>query len=348
MKTLSRPLRLGARTIPAACLGTMTWGRQTPPAEAHRQIDLALDHGLNFLDTAEMYPTNPVRPETLGGTEAILGDWIAANGRDRLVLATKVTGEGSGVMPGGTPPITPARMRQAVEGSLRRLRTDHIDLYQLHWPNRGSYHFRKNWTFRPATDAAAFRAHVLDILTEAAALIAEGKIGTLGLSNESAWGLAQWLNAADRHGLPRIAAVQNEYSPLCRLADTDMAEALAMEDIPLLAFSPLAAGLLTGKYAGDTTPEGSRRAATPDLGGRVTARVHAAVQAWHRLAHEAGLDPVVMALAWQATRPFTAVPILGATTRVQLERQMPALSLELGADLVAAIDRLNATHPMPY
>jgi len=349
MSTLTRTIPLGPLTVPAVCLGTMTFGRQTPLADAHRQIDLALDHGVTFLDAAEMYPTNPVRAETLGDTERILGAWIAARGgRDRLILATKVTGQGSPVIPGGAPPITAARLRQAVEGSLSRLRTDHIDLFQLHWPNRGSYHFRKNWTFRPATDAAAFRAHVLEILTEAAALIAEGKIGALGLSNESVWGLAQWLNAAARHGLPRIAAVQNEYSLLCRLADTDMAEALAMEGIPMLAFSPLAAGLLTGKYAGDATPQGSRRAATPDLGGRITPRVFPAVQAWAELAQQAGLDPVVMALAWHTTRPFTSVPILGATTLAQLERQMPALHLTLPADLVAAIDRLHAAHPMPF
>ena len=349
MSTLSRLIPLGPVTHPAACLGTMTWGRQTPRDEAHRQIALALDHGLRLLDAAEMYPTNPVRAETLGDTERVIGDWIATQGgRDRLILATKVTGQGSPVIPGGAPPITAARLRQAVEDSLTRLRTDHVELFQLHWPNRGSYHFRKNWTWKPATDAAAFRAPVHESLTDAAALIAEGKIGALGLSNESAWGLAQWLNAAERHGLPRIATVQNEYSLLCRLADTDMAEALAMENVPLLAFSPLAAGLLTGKYAGDVTPEGSRRAATPDLGGRITPRVFEAVAAWLGLAHEAGLDPVVMALAWHATRPFTSVPILGATTLAQLERQMPALHLTLPADLVTAIDRLHAAHPMPY
>ena len=342
--------RIGADgpTIPAYCLGTMTWGRQTTAEVAHRQIDLALEHGLRFLDTAEMYPTNPVSPETLGLSETVIGDWIAARrGRARLVIATKVTGEGSAVIDGGSPQIGAARLRSAVEGSLTRLRTDHIDLFQLHWPNRGSYHFRRNWRFRPATDAAAFRAHIHEVLTEAQSLIAEGKIGALGLSNESAWGLAQWLAGAG-DGLPRIASVQNEYSLLCRLFDTDMAEACAMEDLPLLAFSPLAAGLLTGKYAGDVTPEGSRRALVPELGGRITPRVFETVSAYLGLARDWGLDPVHMALAWMGSRPFPVIPILGATTLAQLEHQLPALAMTLKPALLEEIDALHRAHPMPY
>jgi len=344
-----QPLGRTGPHVPDVCLGTMTWGGQTTEAEAHRQLDLALDHGLTFLDTAEMYPTNPVRPETLGGTEAIIGNWIADRGRrDRLVIATKVTGEGSAVIPGGAPMIDAARLRSAVEASLTRLQTDHIDVFQLHWPNRGSYHFRRNWTYRPPQDAAAFRAHVSEILTEAAALVGEGKIGHLGLSNETAWGLAQWLRASDEAGLPRIVSVQNEYSLLCRLFDTDMAEASAMEDVPLLAFSPLAAGLLTGKYAGDVTPDGSRRERTPDLGGRIAPRVFEAVAAYLGLARDWSIDPVVMALAWHRTRPFRSIPILGATRFEQLETQLPALKTTLPEELVTAIDRVHRAHPLPY
>lgn len=335
--------------VPAFCLGTMTFGGQTPADEAFRQLDLAFDHGLTFLDTAEMYPTNPVRPETLGATEAILGDWIADRGRrDRLVIATKVTGEGSPVIPGGAPMIDAPRLRQAVEASLKRLRTDRIDLFQLHWPNRGSYHFRKQWGWRPSDDLAGFRAHVAEILTEAAALVDEGKIGHLGLSNESAFGLAQWLRGAEGTGLPRVAAIQNEYSLLCRLADTDLAEACAMEEVPLLAFSPLAAGLLTGKYQGDATPADSRRARTPDLGGRLQPRVFDAVAAYHALARDWTIEPVVMALAWLRTRPFPVIPILGATTTAQLEAQLPAIQTSLPGELLSAIDRVHRAHPMPY
>ncbi|WP_068303989.1 aldo/keto reductase [Pararhodobacter sp. CCB-MM2] len=347
MKTL--PLGQNGPLVPEFCLGTMTWGRQTDEVDAHRQIDLALDHGINFLDTAEMYPTNPVMAETRGGTEAIIGNWIAkTGGRDRLILAPKVSGVGSHVMEGGTPPIDGPRLRSAVEESLQRLQTEHIDLFQLHWPNRGSYQFRRNWTYKPPHDAAHFRAHVHEILTEAAALIAEGKIGHIALSNESAWGLAQWIRASEEAGLPRIASIQNEYSLLARLPDTDLAEACAMEDVPVLAFSPLAAGLLTGKYAGDVTPDDSRRAATPDLGGRITPRVFEAVSAYLGLARDHGVDPVVMALAWHRTRPFTSLPIIGATTTAQLESQLPALHTELTQELIDGIDAVHRAHPMPY
>lgn len=332
------------------CLGTMTWGRQTAPEAAYRQIDRALERGINFLDTAEMYPTNPVLPETLGGTEAIIGDWIARGGdRDRLIIATKVTGEGSGVIPGGSPRIDAARLRQAVEDSLRRLRCGRIDLYQLHWPDRGSYHFRRNWHYVPrVTDKAAVLADMRGVLETAAALIAEGKIGALALSNETAWGVSQWCTLSEREGLPRIASVQNEYSLLCRTFDTDMAEACTAEEVPLLAFSPLATGLLTGKYAGDVTPEGSRRAATPDLGGRITPRVFEAVAAYLNLAREWSIDPVAMALCWHRTRPFRSIPIIGATTEEQLERQLDAFDMTLPEGLTAAIDAVHKSVPMPF
>ena len=344
------PLGTSGLTVPDLCLGTMTWGNQTPLAEAHRQIDLALDHGLTFLDTAEMYPVNPVRPETLGHSEAAIGAWVAAGGQaDRLTVATKVSGKGSPAMEGGTPPITPARLRSAVEAALTRMRLDRIALFQLHWPNRGSYHFRQNWTYAPpAQDPAAIRAEMAAILAEAGRLVAEGKIAAFGLSNETAWGMAQWLALAEAGAGPRPVTLQNEYSLLCRLADTDMAELCALERVTMLAFSPLAAGLLTGKYAGDVTPEPSRRALVPNLGGRITPRVFDAVAAYLRLAREAGLDPVPMALAWCRQRPFPCIPILGATTADQLIQQLPARDLTLPADLMAAIDAVHRAHPLPY
>ncbi|MCB1391450.1 MAG: aldo/keto reductase [Rhodobacteraceae bacterium] len=346
-----RKLTLGRNgpRVPEFCLGTMTFGRQTPEAEAHRQLDLARAHGLTFLDSAEMYPVNPVSADTLGGSEAIIGSWIAARGiREKLVIATKVTGKGGEVIPGGAPPVTPARLRSGVEASLRRLGVDCIDLYQIHWPDRGSYHFRRHWSYRPATDAAPFRDHVRAVLTEAEALIAEGKIGQFGLSNETAWGLSQWLRVSEEDGLPRVCTIQNEYSLLCRLFDTDLAETSAMEDVSLLGFSPLGTGLLTGKYAGDVTPDGSRRENNPSLGGRVTPRAFEAVAAYRGLALDWGLDPVVMALAWFRTRPFMALPILGATTEAQLQAMLPALETTLPDELVAAIDRLHRAHPLPF
>lgn len=330
------------------CLGTMTWGRQTSLEDAHRQIDMALEHGVNFLDTAEMYPVNPIMAETRGDTEAVIGAWNSKGARDRLVIATKITGEGSAVIEGGAPMITGERLRASVEGSLSRLKTDRIDLFQLHWPNRGSYHFRSNWTYRPPFGAAQVRAHMTDVLSEAQRLMDEGKIGALGVSNETAWGLSQWAYLARVAGLPKVAAVQNEYSLLCRLFDTDMAEACVMEDVPLLAFSPLATGLLTGKYAGDVVPDGSRRERNPDLGGRITPRVWEAVSAYLALARQHGLDPAQMAVAWHFTRPFRSIPIIGATSSEQLAHLLPAKDMVLGDELCTQIDQIHQAHPMPF
>lgn len=345
------PLGTTDLTVSEFCLGTMTWGNQTPQADAHRQIDLALDHGVNFLDSAEMYPVNPVSAETMGRTEAVIGAWLAAGGsRERLVIATKVTGKGSEAIAGGAPEIGAARLRVAVEGSLRRLGTDVIDIYQLHWPNRSSYHFRQNWRYAPpGADARAdVRANMLEVLTEAGRLVTEGKIRHFALSNETAWGMASWIALAEAHGLPRPATLQNEYSLLCRHFDTDLAELCALENVPLLAFSPLAAGLLTGKYAGDVIPEGSRRAGREDLGGRITPRVFEAVAGYLGLARDWDLDPVQMAIAWCRTRPFTTIPIIGATTAEQLARELPAAELTLPAGLIEAIDALHKAMPMPY
>lgn len=215
--------RLGTSGIEVSriCLGTMTWGSQTSEAEAHGQLDLARDRGVSFLDTAEMYPTNPVRLETIGRTEEIIGSWFARTGRrDEWVLATKVGGEGGRARDGE--PITGDVVRRVVEDSLRRLRTDRIDLLQFHWPNRGSYHFRKLWSYDPSgQDRAATLANMADCLEALGALRAAGKIRAFGLSNETAWGMAQWLRLAEAGLGPRAASIQNEYSLLCRHYDTD-------------------------------------------------------------------------------------------------------------------------------
>jgi aryl-alcohol dehydrogenase-like predicted oxidoreductase len=326
----------------------MTWGTQNTEAEAHAQIDMALERGVTFWDTAEMYPTNPVRAETVGRTEEIIGNWFAASGRrGEVVLATKITGKGQTVRPGE--PISGATMRAAVEGSLRRLRTDYIDLYQLHWPNRGSYHFRQMWRFAPTgTDREIETAQMTDVLETAQALIAEGKIRAIGLSNESVWGAARWLHLAETLGLPRMASVQNEYSLLCRQFDTDWAEFSLIEDMPLLAFSPLATGLLSGKYAGDVTPEGSRRSFTPDLGGRMTPQVFEAVAAYLGIAARHGLDPCQMAIAFCRSRPFTTIPIIGATTTDQLATNIGAADITLSDEVLADIAAAHRLYPAPF
>lgn len=336
-------------SVSALCLGTMTWGSQTPEAEAHRQIDMAAERGVNFMDTAEMYPVNPVRTETIGRTEEIIGNWIGKGGnRGDWIIATKIAGEGSVARDKGEV-IDGRAIRKALERSLTRLRVDHIDLYQFHWPNRGSYMFRQNWRYDPSKqDRAAVIANMADCLETLSALEAEGKIRHWGLSNESAWGMAQWIRLSEAGTGPRPVSLQNEYSLLCRLYDTDLAELGHNEKVTLLAFSPLAAGLLTGKYAGDVIPAGSRRELNAGLSGRITPRVWEAVSAYLGIAHRHGFDPAQMALAWTLTRPFPTVPIFGATTVEQLDHALGAIDVRLGEDALAEIAAAHKAHPMPY
>lgn len=329
------------------CLGTMTYGNQTDEASAHRQMDTAVAHGVTFFDCAEMYPVAPVRAETVGRSEEILGRWLARDGnRAQVQLATKVSGANEGFIRDGAG-FDGQVVRQAIDGSLTRMQTDHIDLYQLHWPNRGSYHFRQNWDYVPQGARAQVETHMQDVLETLSDAQKAGKIGAFGLSNETAWGTANWLRLAGDTG-PRVASIQNEYSLLCRLYDTDMAELSAYEDIPLLAYSPLGAGLLTGKYAGGVIPDDSRAARTSDLGGRMNSAAHQAVAAYLGLALRENLDPVHMALAFVAQRPFPSIPIFGATTQDQLERVLQGVDLLLTDDQLAQIDALHRQHPMPF
>ncbi len=343
------PLGDTGMSVSQLCLGTMTWGSQNTESEGHAQIDLAMDRGVTFWDTAEMYPTNPVRAETVGHTEQIIGTWFAASGRrDQVVLASKLAGNGQTMVRGGAP-ITGVSLRTALEAALRRLRTDYIDVYQLHWPNRGSYHFRKMWAYEPQLQSHdEVDANMVGVLETAKALIAEGKMRAIGLSNETVWGAGRWLHLARTLGLPRMVSVQNEYSLLCRQFDTDWAELSVMENMPLLAFSPLAAGLLSGKYAGDVTPEGTRRSYTPDLGGRISPYVFEAVAAYMGIAARHRIDPCQMALAWCMTRPFPVIPIIGATTPEQLATNIAAAGLVLPAEVLADISGVHRTFPAPY
>ncbi len=346
MKTI--PLGATDLTVSQLCLGSMTWGTQTAEADAHAQIDASLDAGINFIDTAEAYPVNPMTAEGSGKTESIIGTWLAKSGRrDEVVIATKIAGSG-GVRRGGAP-ITGKGIAEAVEGSLKRMQTEYIDLYQLHWPNRGSYMFRQNWTYDPSgQDKADTIAHMEDVLGALQREVDAGRIRHFGLSNESAWGTAQWLSVADRMGGPRVEAVQNEYSLLCRLYDTDMAELGHNEQVTLLAFSPLAAGFLTGKYYGGAVPEGSRKSINEKMGGRTTPRVLDAAQAYVEIAQKHGLHPVHMALAFCCQRPFPVSPIFGATTMEQLQVVIDGKDLVLSDEVLSDIDAAHRANPMPY
>jgi aryl-alcohol dehydrogenase-like predicted oxidoreductase len=327
----------------------MTFGTQTPETEGHEQMDMALDAGVSFFDTAEMYPVNPISADTQGDSERVVGTWFAKSGRrDEVILATKHSGKGLAHIRDGAA-ITAASVPEVIEGSLKRLQTDFIDLYQFHWPNRGSYMFRQNWAFDPSQqNRAETLDNMIEVLEALQAAVDAGKIRAFGLSNESAWGTSEWLRLSEAGHGPRVASIQNEYSLLCRLYDTDLAELSVNEDVGLLAFSPLAAGLLTGKYQGGEIPEGSRRSHVDNLGGRMTDRVLPAVQAYLDLAQKFDLDPVHMALAWCRTRPFMASAIFGATRTAQLEHILQSVDVTLSQEVLDALNDTHRLHPMVY
>ena len=343
-----RPLGRSDLKVSQICLGSMTWGTQNTCMEAAEQIDCALEHGVNFIDTAEMYPTTPLTEATLGDTETIIGQWVAESGRrDEVVLATKVTGKGKEWMYGGKD-ITAEKIRISVERSLKRLQTDRIDLYQLHWPNRGSYAFRQALTYDPtAQNSVQVRDNIHEVLRELDAQVKAGRVLHIGLSNESCWGTMQYLSIAEQENLPRVVSVQNEYNLMNRLFDLDMAEMSHHEDVGLLAFSPLAAGMLTGKYANDALPEGSRRSLNHNLGGRYMERSTPVCERYVTLAREHGLDPAQMALAFCLTRPFMTTAIIGATTMEQLRTNLAAASLELSDEVKAGIQNIYEQFPVP-
>ena len=348
MKT--NPMGRTGVMVSELCLGTMTFGTQTSESEGHAQMDCALGNGINFVDTAEMYPVNPIAKETIGRTEEILGTWNAKNRSRRgdYVLATKHSGEGLQHVRDGAA-ISSKTIQETVEGNLCRLKTDYIDLYQFHWPNRGSYMFRKNWDYNPVDqNKNNILGNMGDCLEALQKQVDKGNIRYFGLSNESAWGTAQWLRLSEDRGLPRVATIQNEYSLLCRLYDTDLAELSVYEDVGLITYSPLAAGLLTGKYQKNAVPEGSRKSISSDLGGRATDRVWPAVDAYLEIAAKHGVDIVHMSLAWCLARPFMCSAIFGATHHEQLEHILKNTDFELSNECLDDIAKAHKAHPMPY
>ena len=343
--------RLGRSDIEVSeiCLGSMTWGTQNTEAEGHAQIDYAVSHGVNFIDTAELYPVNPISGETQGRTEEIIGSWLKANGkRDQIIIASKVAGNGPKWIQDGID-ISPRKIRNSLEASLKRLQSDYVDLYQLHWPNRGSYAFRQNWSFDPTgQQTQATLDHIHEVLEYLGELIQQGKIRTIGLSNESSWGTSQFLRIAEQHDLPRVVSIQNEYSLLYRPFDLDLAELSHHEQVGLLPYSPLSCGLLTGKYTNGQVPKGSRMDINKDLYGRVNDRSMNAVDAYLAVANKHGLDLSQMAIAFCNQRPFITSTIIGATSVEQLANSLGADGLILSDEVLKDIAEVHRRFPMPY
>lgn len=340
--------------ISRICLGTMTWGSQNSESEGHVQMDYALDQGVNFWDTAEMYAVPPTA-ESYGSTETIIGTWLKANAskRDDIVLATKISPE----MPyirGGGQNIDRKNILKAIEDSLTRLQTDYVDLYQLHWPsNRPTYHFDHYWTYTPReTDKEAILANQLEVLETLDELVQQGKIRSYGLSDDTAWGITQYSLLAEKHKLKPMVSIQNEYSLLRRRDDTDVAEACVLENISYLPWSPLAMGVLSGKYLNNQKPGGTRfyhsEEGTLRYGYRMTETVHKATESYLAIAQKHGLDPAQMAISFTLTRPFVTSTIIGATSLEQLTTNIDAINVKLTDEVLDEIETVNRQYPIPF
>src|SRR5437660_2616942 len=340
------------RTLPGTelnvsevCLGTMTWGEQNSEADAHQQLDYALAHGINFIDTAEMYPVPP-NGETQGRTEEFLGSWLKRQRRDGLVIATKVAGPGRrDWIRDGRTDLTREVIAEAVDTSLERLQIEAIDLYQIHWPQRNVPMFGAS-EFDPSKeeDGPSVREQVEGL----AALIKAGKIRYYGLSNETAWGVCEFRRVARELGVAGPVTIQNSYSLVSRGIDNDLAEVLFREQMSLLAYSPLAGGMLSGKYLGGAKPLRSRFTLFDDLGIRFRKpMVREAIQAYADLAQRRGTSLVQLALGYVKSRWFLGAPIIGATTMPQLEENIAAAQIELDAGTLADIAAVQARYPNP-
>lgn len=348
-----RTRRLGTTDLMVTeiCLGTMTWGSsQNTEADAHAQMDYAFAQGVTFWDTAELYPVNPTCAETYTLTEQYIGNWFKKNGkRNEIILASKVAGPGRPHIRGGSG-FSKHGITEALEGSLKRLNTDYLDLYQLHWPNRGSYHFGQNWTYMPSNaPTTQIVDDMLETLQTLGDAVKAGKIRHVGLSNETAWGTMEYLKLAEKHGLPKPVSIQNEYSLMYQLHNLDLAEVSLREGISLLPYTPLAAGWLTGKYYGGARPAGTRFVhESYATSQRLTKNAQKAADAYVDIARKHGLDPAQMAIAWTLTKPFVASTIIGATTVVQLKADIAAAEVKLTDAVLAELAEVRRDFPMPY
>ncbi|MDJ0741075.1 MAG: NADP(H)-dependent aldo-keto reductase [Gammaproteobacteria bacterium] len=342
-----RPLADTGITVSALCLGTMTFGEQNSERDAFAQLDMALDAGVNFVDTAEMYSVPP-RAETMGSTETIIGRWLAQRGcRDRIVIATKVAGPGGdwlSYIRGGGNHLDRRNIHAAVDASLQRLQTDVIDLYQLHWPERRTNYFGELGYVHEETPDAVPLLETLQALGE---LVDAGKVRHVGVSNETPWGLMRFLQLAEQHGLPRVVTIQNPYSLLNRTFEVGLAEIGHRENLGLLAYSPLGFGVLSGKYLNGRQPADGRLTLFPDYTRYSNPQAQKATHDYVVLARDNGLDPAQMALAFVTSRPFVTSNIIGCTTLEQLRSNLDSANLELDDELLQDIATIHQRHPNP-
>jgi aryl-alcohol dehydrogenase-like predicted oxidoreductase len=342
-----RPLGRTGLDVSLICLGTMTWGQQNTEAEGHAQMDYAFERGINFFDTAELYPIPP-RAETQGATERIIGSWFKSRGtRDRIVLASKVIGRSDNTWfrdDGSKGELSRAQIEEAVNKSLKRLGTDYIDLYQIHWPDRPMPWGSNPVVYRHAEGPSHPIEETLEILGD---IVKTGKIRHVGLSNESAWGTMTFLKAAEARDLPRVQSVQNAYNLVNRTYETALAEVSLREQVSLLAYSPLGQGFLTGKYLDGARPAGARTTLF-DRGQRYqTPGAERAIERYVGLAREFGLDPAQMAIAFCNSRPFVTSTIIGATSMEQLRTDIASLDVTITRELEEHIDAIHLVHTNP-
>lgn len=340
------PLGRTGLQVSRLCLGTMTFGEQNTEAEAHAQMDYATARGVNFIDAAEMYPVPP-RRETQGRTEAYIGSWLKTRGgRDKLIVATKVAGRSTELAYARPFAIHPDRrnIEAAVEASLRRLQTDYIDLYQVHWPDRSTNFFgRLGYQHQPLADEVPIE----DTLAALDDLVRAGKVRQVGVSNETPWGLMRYLALAEQRGLPRMVSIQNPYSLLNRVFEIGHAEIALREQVGLLAYSPLAMGALSGKYRHGARPPEGRLTRFDRFQRYSTPRGAAAVEQYAQIAEAHGLDPARMALAFLLRQPFLTSAIVGATTLDQLQSNLASIELELPDVVIEAIEAVHSADPNP-
>lgn len=332
------------------CLGTMTWGDQNTLEEGHEQMDYALDQGINFFDTAEMYSVPP-KAETYGRTETIIGEWFSARqNRDKVILASKMLGRAPHFdwVRNGNTRSDRANVVEALDNSLRRLQTDYIDIYQLHWPDRPANRFGKlGFEYDEQAEREANAVPILETLEALAEQIKAGKIRHIGLSNDTPWGVMKYLHYAETKGLPRVVSVQNPYNLLNRTYEIGLAEISIREDVACLPYSPLAGGQLSGKYIGGARPPGARRTIDPRKSRYGSDEAEAATEAYVNLAKDHGLDPNQMAIAYCMRQPFVTSTIIGATSMDYLKTDIASIDLTLSNEVLAGIEAIHQRYPNP-